>query len=210
MSKREEDKAVEATKRVAAQATSTADKQEAAATLQQVRQEEAAQQFQQTVNASLDETKKNIRKSIDESRNQIPQYTDVVKNYQERALESTGKMVEDYLEAQKSVINSVFSSANVYYENVQRMYSYWLSPRVPTELWARSVSNIAENVSAATRINNDIIFGNIDAFGNAFERVQRQTEELSRINVNNAKTIANTAKETAAEFSSNRQREVYR
>lgn len=210
MSKREEDKAVEATKRVAAQATSTADKQEAAATLQQVRQEEAAQQFQQTVNASLDETKKNIRKSIDESRNQIPQYTDVVKNYQERALESTGKMVEDYLEAQKSVINSVFSSANVYYENVQRMYSYWLSPRVSTELWARSVSNIAENVSAATRINNDIIFGNIDAFGNAFERVQRQTEELSRINVNNAKTIANTAKETAAEFSSNRQREVYR
>lgn len=210
MSKREEDKAVEATKRVAAQATSTADKQEAAATLQQVRQEEAAQQFQQTVNASLDETKKNIRKSIDESRNQIPQYTDVVKNYQERALESTGKMVEDYLEAQKLVINSVFSSANVYYENVQRMYSYWLSPRVPTELWARSVSNIAENMSAATRINNDILFGNIDAFGNAFERVQRQTEELSRINVNNAKTIANTAKETAAEFSSNRQREVYR
>ena len=209
MSKREEDKAVEATKRVAAQATSTADKQEAAATLQQVRQEEAAQQFQQTVNASLDETKKNIRKSIDESRNQIPQYTDVVKNYQERALESTGKMVEDYLEAQKSVINSVFSSANVYYENVQRMYSYWLSPRVPTELWARSVSNIAENVSAATRINNDIIFGNIDAFGNAFERVQRQTEELSRINVNNAKTIANTAKETAAELLVNRQTEVY-
>ena len=210
MSKREEDKAVEATKRVAAQATNTADKQEAAATLQQVRQEEAAQQFQQTVNASLDETKKNIRKSIGESRNQIPQYTDVVKNYQERALESSGKMVEDFLEAQKSVINSVFSSANVYYENVQRMYSYWLSPRVPTELWARSVSNIAENMSAATRINNDILFGNIDAFGNAFERVQRQTEELSRINVNNAKTIANTAKETAAEFSANRQREVYR
>lgn len=210
MSKREEDKAVEATKRVAAQATNTADKQEAAATLQQVRQEEAAQQFQQTVNASLDETKENIRKSIGESRNQIPQYTDVVKNYQERALESSGKMVEDFLEAQKSVINSVFSSANVYYENVQRMYSYWLSPRVPTELWARSVSNIAENMSAATRINNDILFGNIDAFGNVFERVQRQTEELSRINVNNAKTIANTAKETVAEFSSNRQKEVYR
>jgi hypothetical protein len=209
MSKREEDKAVEATKRVAAQATSTADKQEAAATLQQVRQEEAAQQFQQTVNASLDETKKNIRKSIDESRNQIPQYTDVVKNYQERALESTGKMVEDYLEAQKSVINSVFSSANVYYENVQRMYSYWLSPRVSTELWARSVSNIAENVSASVRIGNNILFGYIEAFGNAFERTQRHTKELSRINVDNAKTIANTAKETAAELLVNRQTEVY-
>jgi hypothetical protein len=71
--------------------------------------------------------------------------------------------------------------------------------------------SIAENVSASVRIGNDILFGNIEAFGNAFERAQRQTKELSRINVDNAKTIANTARETAAEFSvSNRQREVYR
>ncbi len=58
-------------------------------------------------------------------------------------------------------------------------------------------------------ISNDILFGNIEAFGNAFERAQRQTKELSRINVDNAKTIANTARETAAELSVNRQREVY-
>jgi hypothetical protein len=60
----------------------------------------------------------------------------------------------------------------------------------------------------SSRINNDILFGNINAFGNTFERVQRQTEELSRINVNNAKTIANSARDTATEFSKNR--EVYR
>jgi hypothetical protein len=86
--------------------------------LQEIRQEETAQQFQESVNTSLDETKNNVRKSIDEARNQIPQYTNVVKNYQEKALDSTGKIVEDYIEAQKSVINSVFSSANVYCENV--------------------------------------------------------------------------------------------
>jgi hypothetical protein len=188
MSKREE-KVVEAAKRITEQARSAT---------------------QESINASLDETKKNIRKSINETRTQIPQYTNVVKNYQEQTLESTDKIVEDYIETQKAVINSVYDSAIPYYENVQRMYNYWLSPRVPAELWARAVSNIAENASAATRISNDILFGNIDAFGNAFERVQRQTEELSRINVNNAKTIANSAKETAAEFSASRQREVYR
>ena len=149
--------------------------------------------------SSLDETKKNLRKSIDEARNQIPQYSNIVKNYQEQALESTAIMTEDYIEAQKSIIKSVFDSSIPYYENVKRMYNNWLSPRVPTELWARSVSNIAENISAATRINNDILFGNIDAMGRAFERAKQHTEELSRINVNNAKTIANTAKETAAE-----------
>jgi hypothetical protein len=125
-----------------------------------------------------------------------------VKNYQEKALDSTGKIVEDYVDAQKSVMNSVFNSANMYNENVQRMYSHWLSPRVPTELWARSVSSIAENISASTRISNDILFGNIDAMGRAFERARHHTEELSRINVDNAKTIANTA----SEFTANRQR----
>jgi hypothetical protein len=203
MSKREEEKAVEATKRVAEQAKSTADKQEAAAALQQIRQQETAQQFQESVNTSLNQTKENVRKSIDEARTRIPQYTDAVKNYQEQALESTEKMVEDYVEAEKSIINAVFDSAVPYYENVQRMYNYWLSPRIPTEIWARSVSNIAENISAAARTYNDILFGNIDAFGNAFEQAQRQTEELTRINMNNAKTIANTAKEAAAEFSNN-------
>jgi inorganic triphosphatase YgiF len=191
MSKREQEKAIDATKQVA-----------------EYMRNATAKRFQESINTSLDETKENVKKSLNETRSQIPRYTNVVKNYQEQALESTGKTVENYLEAQKSIINSVFDSVAPYYENVNRMYSYWLSPRVPAEIWARSVSNIAENISAAARTYNDILFGNIDAFGNAFERAQRQTEELTRINVNNAKTIANTAKEAAAEFSNNR--EVYR
>jgi hypothetical protein len=186
MSKREQEKAIEATKQVA-----------------EYMRNATAKRFQESINTSLDETKENVKKSLDETRSQIPRYTNVVKNYQEQALESTGKTVENYLEARKSIINSVFDSVAPYYENVNRMYSYWLSPRVPAEIWARSVSNVAENVSAATRTYNDILFGNIDAFGNAFERAQRQTEELTRINMNNAKTIANTAKEAAAEFLNN-------
>jgi hypothetical protein len=191
MSKREQEKAVDAAKQVAEDMRNT-----------------TAKQFQESMNTSLDETKENVKKSLDETKSQIPRYTNVVKNYQEQALESTGKTIENYLEAQKSIINSVFDSVAPYYENVNRMYRYWLSPRVPTEMWARAVSNIAENISVAARTYNDILFGNIDAFGNAFERAQRQTEELTRINVNNAKIISNTAKEAAAEFSNNR--EVYR
>jgi hypothetical protein len=188
MSNREE-KAIEATKKVAERKD-----------LQEIEQQVTVKQLQESINTSLDATKESVRKSIDETRKQIPRHTNVVKNYEEQALDSTGKIVENYLEAQKSIINSVFDSAIPYYENVNRMYNYWLSPKVPVELWTRTVSNIAENISAAARTGNDILFGNIDAFGNALERVQRQTEEFSRINVNNAKTIANTAKETAAVY----------
>jgi inorganic triphosphatase YgiF len=127
MSKREQEKAIEDTKKVAEQAKSVEDKLEAAETLQEVGQQAAAQEIQQTYRRSLDETKENVRKSIEEARSQIPKYTNVVKSYQEQALESTGKMVEDYINTQKSVMGSVFSSSAPYYENTYRMYSYWFS-----------------------------------------------------------------------------------
>ena len=171
--------------------------------------EVTAQQFQDSINTSLDQTKENVRKSIDEARTQIPKYTNVVKSYQEQALESTGRMVEDYINTQKSIMDSVFSSAAPYYENTYRMYNYWFYPRVPAKLWSRSVSNIVENISATGRINNEILFGSIDAW--RFERAQQYTQELSRINTNTARAFENTTRETAAEFSANnRQREVYR
>jgi hypothetical protein len=140
-----------------------------------------------------------VKRSIDEARTQIPKYTDVVKNYQEQALQSTREMVVDYIDAQKSIIDSVFNFGvwDPFYETIYRLYGYWFSLRIPVEIYARTVSNIADSISAAAKMNNDIIFGNIKTIGNAFERAQQHTKELARINVNNAKTIANTARETA-------------
>ena len=77
------------------------------------------------------------------------------------------------------------------------MFSYWFSPRVSAEIYARLVSNIVENVSASVRIGNDILFGNIEALGNDFEPAQRHTKEFTRINADTAKAIENTARETA-------------
>jgi len=199
ISKRVEEKAIEDTQRIAEEAKNVKDKHDAAQTLQQVGQQQqvVAQDFQHTLHRSLDETKENVKKSIDEARTQIPRFTNVVTNYQEQVLQSTEKMVEDYIEAQKSVMNSIFNSANPYYENANRVFSYWFSPRVSTEIYARSVSNIAENVSASVRIGNDILFGNIEALGDDFERAQRHTKEFTRINANTAKAIENTAREVS-------------
>ena len=147
------------------------------------------QQIKQSYHKSLDKVKDNIQKTINESKNQIPQYTNIVNNYQEKALESTRKISEDYIEAKKSVISSIFDSALPYYENVQKMYNYWFFPRIPTEIWTRSVSNVAETIFLATRIGNDFLYGSIEAIGRAFDRVKQYTEELSRINVHNAETI---------------------
>ena len=83
MSKRDQEKAIEDTKKVAEQANKVEDKLEAAETLQEVGSQVAAQEFQQTYRRSLDETKANVGKSIDEARTQILKYANVVKSYQE-------------------------------------------------------------------------------------------------------------------------------
>jgi hypothetical protein len=210
MSKREEERAIEATKRIAEEANKTEDKVDAALTLQEIEGQETAEEFQRSVNRALEETKDNVRKSIDEAKSQIPQYTNVVKNYQEQVLQTTREMVVDYIEAQKRVIDTFFNSAVwiPYAENNYRMYRQWFSPKIPAEIYARTVSNVADNVTASTRIANNVIFGNIDLFGNAFERAQQNVKELSKINVNTAKVFQNTARETAR-ISLNRKRGEY-
>ena len=67
-----------------------------------------------------------MKRSIDEARTQIPKYTDVVKNYQEQALQSTREMVVDYIDAQKSIIDSVFNFGvwDPFYETIYRLYGY--------------------------------------------------------------------------------------
>jgi hypothetical protein len=151
-----------------------------------------------------------VRKSIDEAINQIPQYTAVVKNYQEQVLQATRETVVDYIEAQKRVIDAYFNSTVwiPYVENNYRMYSYLFSPKILAEIFARTVSNVADNITASARITNNIVFGNIDSFGNAFERAQQNARELSKINVNTAKVFQDTARETAR-ISFNRKSEEY-
>src|SRR6476661_1851588 len=68
------------------------------------------QDFNESVNRSLDQTKDNINRSIEESKKQIPRFNDIVNSYQEQSLQATKEITENYIESQKSIINS-FQSA---------------------------------------------------------------------------------------------------
>ena len=75
--------------------------------------------FKETVNRSLDETKHNINKSIDESKNQIPHYNIIVNSYQEQSLQTAKEISENYIESQKSIINSLQSAFRPYNQSLQ-------------------------------------------------------------------------------------------
>ena len=152
---------------------------------------------QQAVNKAIDQTRDNIRKTTDEARKDIPRYTQITNEYQEQTIQTAREIADNYLESQKEIIN-LFQSAWV--PAIERTYgafwNYWTSPRTVTNIYARAVSNIADNTIAAARLVNNTVFSNLDAFKMSIQNTRDNVKEFSRIGVNAAKTFEQTSRDT--------------
>src|SRR5215212_10616686 len=159
-------------------------------------QREGLEQQHHAINRSLDETKDNIRKTTDEARNQIPRYTQAVNDYQEQTIQATREMADNYLEAQREIINSFQTAWVPQIENANRaLWSNWMSSRQATETYARMVSSFADNTIAVTRLANNAIFANMEAFKTSIQHAKDNAKEFSRIGVNAAKTFEQTTRD---------------
>ena len=165
--------------------------------------DEAHVQYQHSVNRALDETRDNIRKATDEARKEVPRYTQAVNDYQEQTIQASREIADTYVESQKEIINSIQSAWIPFVENVYGVFwNYWISPRRLTEVYARAVSSVADNTIAVTRLANNTVFANMEAFRTSVQHAKDNAKELSRIGVNAAKTFEQTSRDTTREFSS--------
>jgi hypothetical protein len=151
----------------------------------------------QSLNKSIDETRDHVRKTLDEARKDIPRYTQAANQYQEQTIQTAREIADNFLESQKEIINS-FQSAWV--PAIERTYgvfwNYWMSPRLTTDMYARTVSSIADNTIAAARLVNNTVFSNLDAFKTCVQNTRDNVKEFSRIGVNAAKTFEQTSRDT--------------
>jgi len=139
------------------------------------------------INITLDETKSTVKKTTDEAIKEIPRYT---------------KAVNNFLESQKEVINSMESLWVPYIENVQNSYlSYWGSPQRVTENYARAVSNITDSTIASTRVANNVLFASMEAWKASLQHARDNAKEFSRLHTNFARTFENVAKDSLRDFS---------
>ena len=148
------------------------------------------------VDRALDETRDNITKTLDEVKREIPRNTQAINDYQEHTLQASKEMVDNYLESQKEIIQSFQSTWIPYFENTYgAFWNNWASPRRVAEIYARTVSNCADNIIATTRLANNTIFANIDAYTTFVRRGKDDVKEFSRIAANTARTFENTSRE---------------
>jgi hypothetical protein len=161
------------------------------------------------VSRSLDDARDNIRKSTDEARSQIPRYTQAVNDYQEQTIQAVREIADNYVEAQKQIINSFQSAYTPYVENVNAAaaatptnWTILFSPRSMSEVYANIVSTFANNVITATRVTNNMIFANMEAFKTSLQHVKESAKDFSRVGVNTAKTFEQTSIENARQSGS--------
>ena len=156
-----------------------------------------------SVDKALDESRDNIKSSIEEARREIPRNTQAINDYQEHSLQATKEITDSYLESQKEIIKSFQSTWIPYVENVYGTHwNNWASPRRAAEIYARTVSNIADNVMATTRIVNNTMYASMDAFKTFLHREKDDVKEFSRIGVNTARIFENRSKDMARELDS--------
>ena len=148
------------------------------------------------VDRVLDETRDNIRRTIDEARREIPRNTQAINDYQEHTLQSAKEIADSYLESQKQIIQSFQSTWVPYIENMYDAFrNNWVSPQRAAEIYARTVSNCADNVMATSRIANNTLFASIGAYKAFVQREKDDVKEFSRIDSNTARTFENNSKE---------------
>src|SRR3954462_5137131 len=153
------------------------------------------QDFTDSINRSLDQTKDNINRSIEESRKQIPRFNDIVNSYQEQALQSTKEITENYIESQKSIINSFHSACGPYQQNFNNTVNSWNSPDAVVNAYSRFVSNVADNTVSAMRTTNSIIFSNMDTMKSVMQQAKDNSKQILDINSKTAKTFEQNSRE---------------
>src|SRR6478735_10531798 len=153
------------------------------------------QDFNESVNRALDQTKDNINRSIQESKNQIPHYNTIVNNYQEQTLQVVKEITENYIESQKSIINSFQSAWRPFNQNINTNINSWNSPEAVANAYSRFVSTYADNAVTYLRTTNNIIFSNIDTMKSVMQQAKENSKQIFNQNVNAAKTFEQNSKE---------------
>ena len=144
---------------------------------------------------ALDESKENIRQGINEAKAEIPRFTQIVKDFQETAIESTKEISDAFIESQRQVISSLQS---VWIPSLVDAYgsiwNYWTLQPIISDIYVSMVRITADNMIAATGFANNIIFTNIEAAKALMPQLKDNAKELLRLTENVAKSFEQTSR----------------
>jgi hypothetical protein len=161
---------------------------------------QAQRDQQEAINKTFDQTRNNVRKTVGEAKKDISTYAEQFVNLQERAIETTRDITENYIESQKEIFNSYNQVVVIpYIENVANRQPSFPGVFSPSraETYGDTFTSLVENFVTATRLVNKTIFANTGLINTSLQQASNNAREYSRIGVNAAKNVHETANELA-------------
>jgi hypothetical protein len=155
---------------------------------------------QEAINRTFDQTRNNVRKTVNEAKKDVSVYAEQFTNLQERAIETTRDIAENYIDSQREIFNSYNQAvATPYIENVMNRIQSFPGAFSPSraEVYGNTFSNLVENYVTATRLMSKTVFANAGLINASFQQASNNVREYSRIGVNAAKNVHETANEIA-------------
>jgi hypothetical protein len=153
-------------------------------------QHQQRQEIREAIVSAFDEAKENTQKAVKEAKRDFPHFTQVVSDYHEQTLETSREIVENYIDSQKEIINSLLSTwVSEIGSRYDTFWSNMMSTNRMTETYVKMVSHLAENTITATKLSNNMFIANIEALRTSMQQAKDNVKEISRLAVSNAKTF---------------------
>jgi hypothetical protein len=155
------------------------------------------QEIREAIVDAFEEARNNTEKAVKEARKEIPRYKEAFGNYQEKILESSRGIADDYIDSQKEIFGILQHSAWISRLGEGNEYgafwSNWMSTitKSMTETYANTISSYVDSLYAATRLTKNMISVNTEAFSASAQHAK----EFSKISLNNVKKLGQTASE---------------
>jgi hypothetical protein len=73
-----------------------------------------------------------------------------------------------------------------------------MSPRKVTQMYANMISSFADNTIAVTRLTNNMMFANMDAFKTAIQQAKDSVKELSGVGINASRSFEQTSRDASS------------
>lgn len=174
------------------EATTIAKKLETIVVENEARKYRVDQQRQAMIKA-LDESKDNISQKINEAKAEIPRFIQIVKYFQEIAIDSAKEISDAFIESQRQLIafqSTLTPSLEDIYGSI---WNRWTLRPIMTDIYVSMIRISADNAIETTRLMNNLIFANIDAAKALMPHWKDYTKELLRLSDNVAKTFEQTS-----------------
>jgi hypothetical protein len=123
----------------------------------------------------------------EESRSGNTNYIPIANGYQEQTIKVARVIAENYMESQREIFNSYQSLWVPYTKNTNGLlWNHWMLPRGIAETYTNMVSGFANITIAATRLVNEMISSNMDAFKTTVEQPKDTSKQLLRMGANSS------------------------